>query len=305
MTEKSHISIAAFVSEGERAAVKSAADQIARALSQAATVPWTCGCVFSPDMESLQRSDDGAIIVSSFLPELEAKDEPWPQTAERLRKAYAALSQRGSPVFVCTILRHVVSEDEPEIAEALRIRIRRLNLLAAEISHTTGVYVIDLDRDLADIGARRLQTDYRLAGNVAAGMAGHFIALTLMRNGFDASVSYEVQDAATAILSSGRPALPGSDSATPGVTVRKNLAAMGRGRRKQIVSNVIHMVDENNVGWLIRQVRQGAIGPGEAFQRLVSAIRRRGLRESLALVTAGLFKQLNRKNAKYTEGHGE
>jgi hypothetical protein len=303
MTGKSHISIEAFVSESERAAVQLAADKIARALSQAAATPWTCDCVFSPGKESPPGQDgDGTIIVHSFLPELAAKDEPWPQTAERLRAAYTVLSQHGSPVFICTILRHVGSDEDPETAEALRIRIRRLNLLAAEISHETGVYVIDLDRDLADIGARRLQTDYRLAGNAAADMAGHFIALTLMRNGFDAAVSYEIQDAATAILISGRPALPGSDNVTPGVTVRKNLAAMGRGRRKQIVSNVIHMVDEENVGWLIRQVRQGAIGPGEAIQRLVSAVRRRGLRESIALVTAGLVKQVDRKNAK--ESHG-
>jgi len=295
MSEKSHISIAAFVTENERAAVQLAADHIARALGHAADVRWTCDCIFSPGMETLQRGSDAAIIVTSFLPELGKVEESWPQAEQRLRTAYTALGERGAPVFICTILRHVGRDVEPETAAALRIRIRRLNLLAAELSRATGAYVIDLDRVLADIGARRLQTDYRLAGNAVADRVGHFIALTLVSNALDAFVSFEVQDAARAILTSCQPPIAGLDSAKPENTLWKGLLPIGRGRRKQIVSPVMYTVQENYAGWLVRQVLRGTIGPGEAFHRLVQAIRRRGIWETAVLFASGLSRQVNRK----------
>jgi len=295
MTEKSHIPIAALVSEEERAAVQLAAAHLARALSQAAAVPWTCDCVFRPDIEALRPGGDAAIIVTSFLPELEKIEEPWPQAEQRLRAAYTALGERGIPVFICTILRHVGHDEKQEAAAALLLRIRRLNFLAAEISREMGTYVIDLDRVLADIGARRLQTDYRLAGNAAAEMAGHFIALTLVSNGFDALVSFEIQDAARVILASSRPTIAEPNNAKPVVTLRKDLMTLGQGRRKQTVSPVAYTVQENYSGWLVRQVLRGMIGPSEAFRRLIQAVRRRGVRESAALLASGLSKQINRK----------
>jgi hypothetical protein len=295
MTGKAHISIAAFVSENEQAAVRLAADHIARALSQAADAPWTCDCVFAPKMETLPRHSEASITIASLLPELQAIEEPWPEAEKRLRTTCATLCKGGAPVFLCTILRHVGRDAEPDAANALMIRIRRLNLLAAEISRETGAYVIDLDRILADIGARRLQTDYRLAGDAAAEMAGHFIALTLVENALDAFVPFEIQDAAREILTSCRPAIATPDSAKPQVTLRKNIMAIGQGRRKQIVSTVSYAVEDNYAGWLVRQVLRGAIGPGEAFQRLVQAVRRRGVRGSFALLAAGLSRQLTRK----------
>jgi hypothetical protein len=42
-------------------------------------------------------------------------------------------------------------------------RIRRLNLMAAELSQATGANVIDIDGVLAFIGALPLGTDYLLA----------------------------------------------------------------------------------------------------------------------------------------------
>src|SRR5450631_4533314 len=162
MTEKSHITLAAFVAENERAAIRSAATHIAKALSQAAETPWTCEGVFSSALESLPAGGENTIIVTSFLPQLENVDEPWPKAETRLRSAYAKLAESGAPVFICTVLRHVGGEPDPEKAQALLIRIRRLDLLAAEISRASGTYVIDLDRLLADAGASRLQTDFRL-----------------------------------------------------------------------------------------------------------------------------------------------
>jgi hypothetical protein len=293
MTE-SPISIAAFVSEGERASVQLAAGHIGQALSQAADIPWTCGCVFTPELESLGQGN-AAIIVTSFLPELKKTEEPWPQAEQRLRTAYATLGARGTPIFICTVLRHVGRDEEPESAAALRLQIRRLNLLAAEISRETGACVIDLDRVLADIGARRLQTDYRLRGNPAAEVAGHFIALTLINNALDALVPFEVQDAARAILTSRRPDIAGPDSSRPEILLGNDLLSMGQGRRKQTVLPVIDTDQENHVGWLIRQVLQGRVGAAEAVEKLIQAVRRRGLRESVLLLASGLSRHLTHK----------
>jgi hypothetical protein len=295
MTAKSHISIAAFVSEGEQAAMNLAAGHMAQALSKAAEVAWTSDCFFNADLEKIAQSGEGTIIVTSFLPQLEKLDEPWPEAEQRLRKIYATLGERSVPVFIATILRHVRGDAESELAEALKIRIRRLNLLAAEISRETGANVIDLDRVLADVGARRLQTDYRLTGQATANMAGHFIALTLVSNGLDAIVPFEVQDAAREALAASQPAIAGIDGAKPEITLRKDLMAMGQGRRKQIVTPVHYTVEENYIGWLTRQVLQGRIGPREALSRLIQAVRKRGVRESAALLASGLSKQINRK----------
>jgi hypothetical protein len=294
MTEKSQIPIAAFVSENERAAVVLAIGHIARALSHAAAVPWTCDCIFSSDLKTSQQGSDDAIMITSLLPEIESL-ESWPQIEQRLRSTYTILCESGTPVFICTILRHIGGDEKPEAADTLRIRIRQLNLLAAEISRETGAFVIDLDRVLADIGARRLQTDYRLAGTTAAEMAGHFMALTVIGNGLDAFVPFEIQDAASVFLAASRPALAEVDCAKPELTLRKNLLSMGQGRRKQVVSPVLHTVHDSHVGWVIRQVLKGMIGPTEAFRRLIQVVRRRGVRESTALLASGLSRQIDPK----------
>jgi hypothetical protein len=291
MTGKTAISIAAFVSSNERAAVEWAAEHLARALGQVSGDSWTCNCAFRPTLDALLQGD-AAIVITSFLPELERIDQPWSEVEQRLRTTYAVLGQRGAPVFICTILRHI---DGKEDVAALLIRIRRLNLLAAEISHLHGAYVIDLDRVIANIGARRLRTDYRLDGSDAAVAAGHFIALTLVENAVDAFVPFEVQDAVKANLELCRPAIAVPDSGKLEVTLRKNVVSLGRGRRKQIVAPVSHLVEENHAGWLTREVLRGAIGPREALKRLLLALRRRGVRESTGLLVAGLSSQINRK----------
>jgi hypothetical protein len=294
MKQRFQISIAAFVSEDERAAVQLAASYIARSLGQADGEPWTCSCVFSPDLATLHHGGNATIIVTSFLPELGGIAEPWPQAEQRLRTVYAALRECRVPVFICTILRHIGRDEEPEAASRLRLHIRRLNLLAAEISRETEAYVIDVDRVLADIGARRLQTDYRLAGSAATDLVGHFIALTLLNNACDGFVSLEIQDAARAILISWQPAIARSNNSEPEVKIG-NLLSMGHGQRKQIVWAAGDMVPEKRVGLLIQQVLRGTIGPVEAAHRLLTAVRRRGVRESANLTVSGLSKQIKRK----------
>jgi hypothetical protein len=294
MSETNHINVGAFVSEREQEALKLAADDIARALSEATATAWTCDCVFYPAFEILPQGDNTSCIVTSLLPQLEKLEEPWSLTGQRLRTAYRALCAGDVPVFICTILRHVSGGVDPELAAAIRIRIRRLNLLAAEISRETGAYVIDLDRVLADIGARRFQTDYRLAGS-ALPTAGHFISLTLITNGLDAMVSFEIQEAARALVNARKPAVPADETAQTEITLKKSLPSLGQGRRKQSVATVSYTTEDNHAGWLVRQVLRGTISPMEALRRLVQAVRRRGVRESTLLLASGLYRQVSRR----------
>jgi hypothetical protein len=287
MTGTSQISIVASVSESEQAAIQLAAGHMARAVSQATEVTWECDCVFCPEIEKLPPLGDEAIIVTSLRPETEKLDELWLETEQRLRTAYATLSERNVPVFICTVLRHVSRDEDPEFADALRVRIRQLNLLAAVISHETGAYVIDLDRALADIGARRLQADYRLASKTAAEVAGHFIALTLINNGLDAYVPFEIQDAAKEITASYRPSVAGPDHAAE-LSLTNNNLLMGKGRRKQIVAPVLKSDQKSQADWLVRQVMQGKLGPAMALGKLVQAIRRNGFREIAGLIVSGM-----------------
>ena len=226
MSDKSYISIDAFVSENERTAVHLAASHIAQALSRTTKTPWLCEATVRLDMEAL-KAGNAAMIVTSLLPELEKLAEPWTEEEKRLRTTYAALGERGIPVFICTILRHIGSDVDADLAETIIVRLRRLNLLAAEISRECGAYLIDLDRVLADVGARRLQTDYRLAGNAAAQMAGHFMALTMLANAPEEIISFEVQNAAREILTASRPVVVANEATKTGA-LRRELRAVGQ-----------------------------------------------------------------------------
>lgn len=294
MNDNAHILIAALVSENERAAVRLATGRLARALSQADGTEWTCDPEFCHDLAELKENNEAAMIVTSLLPELEKLAEPWTDVEKRLRTTYAALGERGVPVFICTILRHVGDDAEAEATEAIMVRLRKLNLLAAEISRESGAYVIDLDRTLADIGARRLQADYRLDGNAAAEMAGHFMALTLLGNAPEELVSFEVQNAARDILTASRPVVTANDATKTGA-LRRQLRAVGQGRRKQVVLPVVYTERDVYLGWYLRQILRGKIGPGEVFQRVRQAIRQHGILGSAGLVLSSLSRQLQRK----------
>jgi hypothetical protein len=228
-------------------------------------------------------------VVTSLLGPLQRLDTPWAELEAELRTAYAALCETGSPIMVCTLLRHVPASEGHEAADRTRLRLRRLDLLVTELSREYGALVIDLDRILADIGARRLETDYRLGGEPVVSFASNAIAISIVSNALDDFVAYEIQNAARTLLERDRPVV--------GVMTEikmTNLMTLGSGRRKQFASTVTDSVQENHVGWLVQQVLKGQIGPAEALNRLTQAMRNRGARESAALLIKGvtrLFRQ--------------
>jgi hypothetical protein len=281
------VPIVAMVSAAERAAVDRACGDIARALGEASGTPWKCDCRFVQESADMQNADAGSILVTSLVLEVDTP-ELWEDAEPRLRKLYAGLCERGDPVFICTVLRHT-GAGEPALALRRRIRIRRLNLLAADISREHGAFVIDIDRRLADVGARRLGTDYRLQGAAAADLTGNAIAMEIVLNGLGTLASFDVQDRARDVLAQYKSAV-----ALPEIKP-KNLMAMGQGRRKQIVTTIIDADQEAHVGWLIQQVLKRQITPREASNRLLQAIRRRGARESLAVLASGVVRLIGKR----------
>jgi hypothetical protein len=282
------VPIVAMVSMAERAAIDGACGNMVRALGEASGTPWKCDCRFVQDHADLQNAHAGSILVASLVLEVDAP-EPWTDVEQRLRRIYAGLCDRGNPTFICTVLRHT-GADEPD-ASRRRIRIRRLNLLAAEISREHGAFVIDIDRLLADVGARRLGTDYRLQGAAAADWAGNAIAMEIILNGLDAFASVDVQDRARAVLAEYKSAVA---LALPEIRPL-NLISMGQGRRKQIVTTVIDTDQEAHVGWLIQQVLKRQIPPLEASNKLLQAVRRRGPKESLAMLASGVVRLIGKR----------
>ena len=196
MTSPVTIPIKAVVDGHEQAAVRLACARLESSLSAASGAPVVVTCAFEPTLDSLDAGE-ACVVIASPLAEVANHQEPWPSVERRLRQSYQRLAAKDDVVvFICTVLRHVSAEEGAAQAESKRVRIRRLNLLAAEISRETGIYVIDLDRSLADLGARTLQTDYRLSGSYAAEVAAKFMALAVISAGLDAFVSFEVQDQA-------------------------------------------------------------------------------------------------------------
>jgi hypothetical protein len=286
MTARS-VPLLAAVTANEQAVVEAAARHLASALSQATGESWTCPCNFATGLDSLTGATSGSIVVTSLLLSLTDFDKPWPEVEKELRGTYSALSEAGDPIMICTVLRHVDVSEDFEQAARIRRRLRKLNLLATELSREYGALVIDIDRVLADVGARRLNTDFRLGGAVAAEFSSKTMALCIATNALDAFAPVKVQDAARAILDGYQLSVGlGTEQ------MMTSVMSLGQGRRKQRVATTTDEVPENHVGWLVRQVLKGRIGGREAFGKLLGAVRRRGARESAWLLITGVSRML-------------
>ena len=118
-------------------------------------------------------------------------------TASHWRLILAEMRKTSSAgVFLCNVFRHVPGDlahryfgTPPSLGE----RIRRFNLLGAEVSKDTGAYIVDLDWALANVGASELQTDYRLQGKAAAVAGAAALVSTLFKAGLDEFLPAEVQ----------------------------------------------------------------------------------------------------------------
>jgi hypothetical protein len=288
MTDAVTVIVKAMVDRSERPAVSQAVAFLESSLSAAAGGPVTVTCEFADTLETLNPSGEACVVIASLLPEVANYQQPWAGVADRLSNAVRTLaSVEDAPVFLCTVFRHVPGSDADP--QSRLIRIRRLNLLATELSRETGLFVVDLDRYLADIGGAKIEVDYRLEGPSAAKMVGREMALAIVSAGLDAYVPFEVQDAAKSTLTQTELglALKATDA------LPSNVMALGSGRRKQVVATVVDTDEEGHVGWLFELLLTGKLSPKEAVAKLSSSIANRGLKASSAMVFGAIWQRLS------------
>jgi hypothetical protein len=194
------LSLVAYVDPAETPVVIAGANMLSECLGVAAGGgPWPVALQFGAPGAPVRLATAPSAVILSLLPEASAADA-FTAVEARWRERVRQASEIGAPVFVCTVFRHVAERTTAEGASRLE-RIRRLNLLAVQLSHELGVFVVDLDRALAHLGARTLQTDYRLGGSRAATVGAHQIAWSVLSFGLDPSaVPPELQERARSIL---------------------------------------------------------------------------------------------------------
>lgn len=183
--------VMAVVAPTERNAVVAAVHQLVES-THAAGFDLRLRLSFRPSVATVDTRDPRSIIIVSLLPDLFA-DEAWSQTHGRWRAQATPLAADGAPpVFLCTIFRHIgAAPGNPAIE-----RLRRLNLLATELSRDFGFNIVDIDRIFAHFGARELVTDCRLTGPVAAEVAGYAIVDAVLASTLDHLIPPEVQEEA-------------------------------------------------------------------------------------------------------------
>lgn len=278
------IPIRALVHANERSAITTMARTLQQHLTQAAAEPAAVTCSFAESFSDLQKPHEPSIIITSLLPETDNYQGDWAALEGRLRTRYAALAEDAtSIVFITTVFRHV-SEGDAAQRELLRLRIRRLNLLAADLSREYGIMVIDLDRDLADIGGRRLQTDYRLGGEYAEQMAARSMARAIVSAGLDNHVPFELQIPLQEALAKEQISFlaPVTTEVAP-----SNVLVLRSGRQRQTVATIVSTNSESHAGWLFYMLLSGKYSFKDAFLKWKSSVARRGLRASIMMIWAG------------------
>jgi len=109
------------------------------------------------------------LVLLPLSPQLENREAPLEETARGLLRVVAQLQDRDAQVVLANLFRHVPRARADRAA--LLSRIRELNALARRVSHETGCFLLDLDRELAHEGGLRLEADCFGGGARAAELA--------------------------------------------------------------------------------------------------------------------------------------
>jgi len=195
----SSIVVAAAVEGNERLAVVRACEVLAASLKEASGGPWAVEARFFATLGEIPAGEQPAFLIASLSRDVPRADASLVEIEARWREELQALvAARPQPVFLCTVFRHIDPFPAAGAASVpvMRERICRLNLMAARLSQATGVNIIDVDRSLAQIGARNLGTDWRLAGADAEQMTGHLTARMLLADCPEEIVSFDIQELA-------------------------------------------------------------------------------------------------------------
>ena len=198
MSEGRILDIEAVVHDCEKPAVAAAMEQLLESLQAASSLSWSIRIGHRDHLQAVDTSRRPHVVITSMVRDAAGIDEPFEAAEARWRAGLERLTEAEIPaILVGTIFRHVPNRtNRAGQNDRILERIRRLNLLAIELSHDLGIGVVDFDRAFAHIGARTLDTDYRLRGRLAAEVAGHTIVAGILARGLDDLVSPEIQERA-------------------------------------------------------------------------------------------------------------
>jgi len=191
--------IEAVVADCEQPALVAASELLSESLHAASGISWPGELRFCASLDGIGASGRPSMIVASLQLELARPEDPVPSIVRRWQQRLAPLQAAVPWVFVCNVLRHVAKGAPASgngIPDVTIERIRRLDIAAIELSHDTGVFVIDIDAILAHLGARNVHADFRLASAVASEAAGYAIASSILAAGADDCIPPEIQERA-------------------------------------------------------------------------------------------------------------
>jgi hypothetical protein len=115
-------------------------------------------------------TDDARSWLSSAFDEV--GPIPIAKSRENLYRCISEL--HGKNVVLVNMFRAVSGEKPVQhrgLGESIRERIRRVNLLTAQLSHSTGARVVDLNGALGRVGAAALGGDYALSSEASRALA--------------------------------------------------------------------------------------------------------------------------------------
>ena len=193
--------IEAFVREQEQRCIVSGLEQLHEALQAVMPItPHSIQVNFNGFGTPIPNSPSPNIVILSLLPEMYVRNQHVLETKNRLKSYIEQGQSLGASVLICNIFRHIdageLSETKPYLVE----RIRRLNLMAIGLSYESGVGIVDIDRAMAHLGGRNLQSDFLLSGDSAADVVGHALAWSLLSFGLDTVIDPTNQEKAKITL---------------------------------------------------------------------------------------------------------
>lgn len=201
MNEPTPLLLQAIVSLTEQPGVLSGAEQLANSLNKAVPAQsWRADVTFGTPGDPLRPECSASAIILSLLPEATLAGDAFTTIARRWTALLHDLAKADVPVYVMTIFRHVADRSRDGRPPDLLERIRRLNRMAIDLSCDHGIGVIDIDHAFSHLGARSLNTDWRMEGSVASLAAGHILARSLLSYGLDRMVDPAIQQKARDLL---------------------------------------------------------------------------------------------------------
>lgn len=179
--------IVALTGPPSRAAMVAAAEQLSECVTAAVGHSW-------PVRLRIEERDGavppGAILVASLLDDMISGEE-LSAIAARWRERIARCRTAGHErILIANLFRHVAGD--PDAAE----RIRRLNLLAIELSRELDVEIVDVDRLLSLLGGRTIGSDYRSDSEAAARLTGHAITAAILAGDWSDHLDPDIQQQA-------------------------------------------------------------------------------------------------------------